>query len=168
MITLEQAILFSPSEHHDYPDVFLIDCGLNLGTVTGYNIIPKRRKGKRRATLKLKTWRGISGGAVHYYGKIIIDGVQYVKGTTEYYNTDINVGLLDYEYVLELKRFITDNDISNHPNKWATYYKGELTNCFDSINDLKVLANDIFKLRFDGDWDFYIEDFYSNQKVFEL
>lgn len=167
MINLEQAILFTPNENHEYPAIFTDDCGLNLENKTGYDIRLNRRKGKRRATLKLRTWRGISGGAVHYYGKIIIDGVQFISGKSEIYS-DINEGLLDYEYSLELKRYITDEDISNHPNKWGTYRKGELTNCFDTINDLKLLANDIFKLRFVGDWDFYVEDFYGKQKLFEF
>lgn len=46
--------------------------------------------------------------------------------------------------------------------RWGDYYnEGDLTNCFNTIEEIIALAKEVFRLRFIGDWEFYVESPYS-------
>lgn len=67
-----------------------------------------------------------------------------------------------YTYKLELKRPLSKEEISEDPERWGDYYnEGDLTNCFNTIEDIIALAKEVFRLRFIGDWEFYVESPYN-------
>lgn len=79
-MTLEQIVKQSQGEQYVYPDVFTDKCGLDI-ILSNDKLHAVRSWGytkgnpKRRATLEITTFRGISSNAVHYYGRIKIQGV---------------------------------------------------------------------------------------------
>lgn len=168
-MNLEQVIKQSQSEKCDYPDVFTDNCGLDI-------ILPDDKlhavrswgytKGnpKRRATLEITTFRGISFNANHYYGKIKVQGVNMEcdgePGRSKMV-FDNNIPLAHYTYEIELKRPLTKEEIAEDPERWGDYYnEGDLTNCFETIEDVIALAKEVFRLRFTGDWEFCVESPY--------
>ncbi len=169
-MTLEQIIKQSQSEKYVYPDVFSDNCGLDI-------ILPEdklhavkswgytKSNSKRRATLDITTYRGVSFNAIHYYGKIEIQGVNMECDGAPGHSRmvfDDNIPLAHYIYHLELTRPISQKEIDEDPERWGDYYnEGDLTNCFETIEDVVALAKEVFRLRFAGDWEFYVESPYS-------
>jgi hypothetical protein len=165
-MNLEQAIKQSDNPRYDYPDIFKDDCGLDiviadkkLHAVKSWTYRNANRK--RRATLNITSFVGVSFNAIHYYGRIEIDGVEMEYneklGITTSANED-QYPLGAYKYRLELTRPLTKKELNDDPERWGDYYyEGDLTNCFETIENLISLAKEVFKLRFTGDWDFYVE-----------
>jgi hypothetical protein len=167
---LEQVIKQSQGERYVYPDIFPDNCGLDivlpndkLHAVRSWGY--RKNNPKRRATLQISTFRGISFNAIHYYGKINIQGVNMeVDGEPGRSRMvfDDNIPLAHYTYELELKRPLSKEEISEDPERWGDYYnEGDLTNCFNTIEDIIALAKEVFRLRFIGDWEFYVESPYN-------
>jgi len=180
-LTKEEIIKLSPSKYDEYkyPDVFKDSDGLD--------IVDKEKKLhavktwgrefknlKRSATLKILTWAGICSDAEHVYGKIVIQGVEMEydgkPGCTTYINS--SNPLCDYKYELELKRYVTQEDknkdlFARHEAEinWDNYSVGDLTNRFNTIKDLRDLAIEVFKFRFEGDWEFFIEFNGKTEKI---
>lgn len=51
------------------------------------------------------------------------------------------------------------------PERWGDYYnEGDLTNCFKTIEDVIELAKQVFRLRFTGEWEFYVESPYNKYR----
>lgn len=166
MKTLEQIIKQSSSDRYEYPDIFSDTCGLDI-------VLPEKKlhavkswghhKGnmKRRATLEVTTFKGVSFNAVHYYGKISIQGVDMEYNNKPGHSTmifDKNLPLAHYDYELILRRPLTQAEIDNDPQRWGDYYHdGDLTNCFESIEDVLELAKEVFKMRFSGEWEFFVD-----------
>lgn len=72
-----------------------------------------------------------------------------------------NIPLAHYLYHLELTRPLTKEEIDEDPDRWKYYHEGDLTTCFETIEDVVALAKEVFKLRFTGEWEFYVESPYS-------
>lgn len=71
----------------------------------------------------------------------------------------------DYSYELVLKRPLTKEEIDKDPERWGDYYnEGDLTNCFKTIEDVIELAKQVFRLRFTGEWEFYVESPYNKYR----
>lgn len=165
-MTLEQIVKQSQGERCVYPDIFLDNCGLdivlpekNLHAVRSWGYT--KGNSKRRATLEITTFRGISFNAIHYYGKVKIQGVNMEYDEQPGHSTmifDNNIPLAHYTYDFELKRPLTKDEIDEDPDRWGDYYhEGDLTNCFETIEDVVALAKEVFKLRFTGEWEFHVE-----------
>lgn len=78
---------------------------------------------------------------------------------------DKNIPLAHYIYELVLKRPLTKEEIDKDPERWGDYYnEGDLTNCFKTIEDVIELAKQVFRLRFTGEWEFYVESPYGINK----
>lgn len=169
-MTLEQVIKQSQSEKCVYPDIFLDNCGLDI-------VLPEDKlhavrswgytKGnsKRRATLEITSYRGISFNAIHYYGKIKVQGVNMEYDGQPGHGTmifDNNIPLAHYNYELVLTRPLTKEEMDEDPERWGDYYnEGDFTNGFETIEDVVALAKEVFKLRFTGEWEFHVESPYS-------
>lgn len=169
-MTLEQIVKQSQGEQYVYPDVFTDKCGLDI-ILSNDKLHAVRSWGytkgnpKRRATLEITTFRGISYNAVHYYGRIRIQGVNMECDGEPGHGKmifDKNIPLAHYIYELVLKRPLTKEEIDKDPERWGNYYEeGDLTNCFKTIEDVIELAKQVFRLRFTGEWDFYVESPYN-------
>jgi hypothetical protein len=159
-LTLEEAILLSPSDDRDeiYPDVFNDDCGLSEKSPEGYTT-SKNWKTKRKVVLDIDSWKGISIGAIHYYGKFIIDGVQSISSEGHsFWSSGYHKNLMNSRYYLKIHRRLTKEELEKDPDRWRWYDEGDLVTGFESITELKKLAIEIFKLRFSGkNWKLYYQ-----------
>ena len=172
-MTLEQIVKQSQGEQYVYPDVFTDKCGLDI-ILSNDKLHAVRSWGytkgnpKRRATLEITTFRGISSNAVHHYGKIKIQGVNMECDGKPGHSKmifDDNIPLAHYTYELVLKRPLTKEEIDKDPERWGDYYdEGDLTNCFETIEDVIELAKQVFRLRFTGEWEFYVESLYNKYR----
>ena len=172
-MTLEQIVKQSQGEQYVYPDVFTDKCGLDI-ILSNDKLHAVRSWGytkgnpKRRATLEITTFRGISFNAVHHYGKIKIQGVNMECDGEPGHSKmifDNNIPLAHYTYELVLKRPLTKEEIDKDPERWGDYYdEGDLTNCFETIEDVIGLAKQVFRLRFTGEWEFYVESPYNKYR----
>lgn len=147
-----------------YPDVFTETTGLDI-------VLPEKklhavptwgttRNPKRSARLKISTWVGMDMSAEHYYGKIEIMGVRMEYDDKPGVSTSVSrekYPLAQYSYTLTLLRPLTQKEIDANPDRWRCYEAGALTECFESEAEIVELAKEVFKARFTGDWDFYIE-----------
>jgi len=168
----KELLELSPGERYEYPEVLNDDAGLGIvDDEQGTHSIPSwgRRKDnlKRRVTLKISSFIGISCEAEHYYGKLEVQGVDMAYNDRPDWSTfgdeDKNP-LLGYTYRIELKRKVTQEDKDKDKTarceaerKWDGYKVGHLTDRFNSEEDLINFATEVFNARFKGDWEFKIE-----------
>lgn len=163
---LNKIVKLSEGESCNYPDIFRDNCGLDLRFPEKklHAVAPwiiKTNPTNRKAVLEISTFQGISFGAKHYYGKIVIDGVVFVRDGEKGFTTifDSANPLAKSYYHLILRRPITAREIKEEPERWGNYYEeGDLTNCFNTKEELISHAKQVFKLRFSGVWDFFIDD----------
>lgn len=138
-----------------YPLVITKDLGLDV-------IVPDRPDLKPVATscsevtLCITSFRGISIGAVHFYGTLEYSGPSLSDGKSFYggyisdgwskMSRDITslFGLLR----IEITRPVTSSDLSNDPIRWEGYEVGDSTNSFDTKESILAVATQIVKLRF--------------------
>lgn len=173
-MNLQEAVSRSRDEfgRYEYPNIIDSSSGLfevaELGVV-GIPSWDRLQKGKKRKiVLEVRTWRGISGNAIHYYGKFVIDGVYTAelgnieKSKSITIEQDEQYPLLRYSYDLKITRPLTKFEIDTQPDRWYCYDEGDLINGYETLADLIADAKEIFKLRFTGEWNFYIQ--YPNGK----
>lgn len=84
--------------------------------------------------LDIDNWTGISIGAIHWYGKIVIDGTgnDYIS--------------------IELKRVLSmkEAQLLNKTDKHCSYREGELTHKFDTEQEVLDFALHYFKSNYKG------------------
>lgn len=157
---------------YEYPDIIDSSAGLfevaELGVV-GIPSWDRLGKGKtRKAILEIRTFCGISSDAIHCYGKLVVDGVYTAtigdldkpKGITD--GEELNYPLLNYSYQFKITRPLTRFEIDTQPKRWYCAEEGDLVEGYETMAALIADAKEIFKLRFTGIWDFYVQ--YPNGK----
>lgn len=122
------------------------------------------KKSKTRAVkLEITSFRGISWGAIHYYGKLIADGIEFQlldKPNTTISNWEaekINP-LHQWNYKFDLKRPVTQQEIDKDSDRWDYYAPGDFTTSFDTKEEIIALAKECFKMRFSGEWELWVND----------
>jgi hypothetical protein len=120
-----------------------------------------RKNTKRKVTLNITSYRGISGDAIHYYGKLTFEGadVEFEGTDGKTWNTfadgDFPIGWVNW--TIELNRMITQSDKTLHAKRFEDYDVDEPTYRFDTPEDVIQKAKQVFRKRFIGDWDFKIK-----------
>lgn len=163
----------SEPERYALPDIFQDTCGLDIKCPEeGLHAVPtlgyQRNNKKRRATVVISSFRGISPGAIHYYGEIIIQGVHMEyddkPGTmTACGKWEDLLPLSRYQYKLTLTRPITqeeidiDEELGRELSRFPYQKAGDLTQCWETEQDIVDFAKEVFKVRFIGNWEFYVE-----------
>lgn len=78
------------------------------------------------AIINITTFKGVSFGAVHYYGTIrIMDGL----------------------HDIELFRPITQDEIDNNPDRWYPFKNGEPTRCFNTWKEIILAGGEELKAK---------------------
>lgn len=178
-MNLQEAVLRCQSEHFDYPEIIDVKSGLCDFPELNVKGIPswdRRNNGeKRKAILEITTYRGISSNAIHFYGKIVADGVYQAtldniqKPRNLTHEQEVKYPLFNYHYDFKIKRPITKAEIEKDINRWSIYYdEGDLIEGYENISELINDAKEIFSLRFTGDWDFLVQYPRGNKEKLEL
>ena len=183
-MTLEEILKRSESENYrdKYPDIFQDDCGLDIEWEPGnLRAVPswgyRQSNTTRRATVKISSFRGISIGAIHYYATIDIQGVNMVfknNPLCSCMNSECvqQHPLSAYIYRLRLLRAITEEEILEDQElglELSRFYRqkaGDLTQSWISQEEIIEFAKEVFRQRFHGNWEFYVE--YVNGKLEKL
>lgn len=178
---LKEIVNRSQSNRHHYPDIFQDDCGLDIKIQDrgGLHAIPSWGRTKnnqiRCATLEISTFRGISGGAIHYYGNIYVQGVNMEYDTNPGTTTmcgdwEDKYPLSKYRYQLTLTRPITqeeidlDKELGEYLARFPYQDVGDQTICWESIEQIIEFAKEVFKARFSGKWEFYVTYTWKSDK----
>ncbi len=173
---LQEIVKRSQSEQCDYPDIFTDDCGLDLTGYDGqYKAMPswghRKTNTLRRITLEITTFRGVSCNAIHFYGKLIVQGVEMMRDPNAK-DYDIHKAsewkkenpLSAYQYWLKLTRPVTQAELDADKNarypadvrfEWAEV--GDLTERWNSTDEMIDFATQVVKARFKGKWAFYVK-----------
>lgn len=178
---LQEIVNRSISEKYIYPDVFTDDCGLDsvipgesLHAIPSWGWRPSNMI--RRVTLRISTFRGISCNAIHYYGALDIQGVYMeVDGEPGHsmssYVWERDFPLSSDSYTLKLMRPVTKEDKETDKKarceadvRFNYQEVGDLTERFNSIDELIEFAKVVFKNRFIGKWELYVESPFDKYK----
>jgi len=87
-------------------------------------------------TLEIGTWRGMSIGAVHYYGKLV------------FYDSDLNIIDVDIHRILDEEsafRLTKQTNRSRNPDHWIDFSAEDSTKCFDSKGEIREIAKKIWR-----------------------
>lgn len=131
-----------------------------------HNFYISGKKSKKRVVkLEITSFRGISWNAIHYYGKLKADGIEFQcldKPNTTISNWDAEKKnpLYQWTYDFDLMRPVTQKEINENPDRWEGYYveDNSFTPSFETKEEIISLAIECFKLRFSGDWELWVED----------
>jgi len=164
----------------NYPDIFTDDCGLGYeaeternGVIRKLRAVPtwgyRKQNEKRRVTLKISTYRGQCADAIHYYVEMYIQGVN-MEFVDEPGHSTMSGGwekdnpLSSYSYSLTLTRAVTQADKDEdekafcEAEKHYEYYRvGQQIPKFNTLKDVHELAMEVFKARFSGNWELWID-----------
>ncbi|MDE7377517.1 MAG: hypothetical protein K2N13_00965 [Paraprevotella sp.] len=123
-----------------------------------------QKKSKTRCVkLEISSFRGISWGAMHYYGNLLADGIDFQsldnpKITTSNWEAAKKNPLYQWKYKFELRRPLTLKEMDRDPDRWAGYMPDSFTSSFDTKEEIIALAKECFKMRFKGEWELWVED----------
>lgn len=111
------------------------------------------KDGKRIVNIEIRSFRGLCGGATHYYATLYIN-VSNVCGNSSVsgYLGGIEIPN-EYETIEgEFVRPLTQKEIDEQPDRWYWYQAGDLVNAFESLEELEGLIKN-FKKKFSSkDW----------------
>lgn len=85
----------------------------------------------KRMTLIIDSWRGVSIGAIHYYGKLSFSDADGNYQRIELRRT------LDTDAAFKLTK---QKNHSKNPDYWIDFSTGDTTECFDTEKELRDLA----------------------------
>lgn len=156
---LKQAVQLCTHDYREYPDIFDTNIGLNIVDPIKKLHAVKTWEDKRTVSFEITSWIGISWNAIHYYGKLIVEGVamEYDDEPDCYtYTDEKKYPLASSKYELKINRLLTKEEFDKEPDRWSGFVVGDLVNAYESVGDLIDHAKEIIKLRFVGDWNYEI------------
>ena len=165
-------------EEEPYPDVFTEDYGLDLHFEDEPEWFAKK-KDPCEIELHITSYRGISCGAVHFYGKIHIhhlDVVTIENGKEVYHGgyygkhrdslSKEMKAAYDSDYTIEVVRVVTEQMIEEDEDRWKEYIPGlTTTDAFDTVSEVEKTAKRIIKARVP--W-FNIKDLKVNHDYYDV
>lgn len=107
----------------------------------------------REVEFKQSTWRGISTGAIHYYGKLEWWGVRYTRdGDNNTDSSSTGFPLAGQSMHIDLKRPLTQHEKDTQPDRWVGWRVGSMVNNFNTRKELKEHAEKAFEKYFGEGW----------------
>lgn len=108
---------------------------------------------KRQAEIEICSFQGFCCDAVHYYAKlyIFVDNVcgdSVVSGYLEGIEIPNEYQTIKAEFVKPL----TQKEIDEYPNRWEYYQVGDLTNAFESLQEIESLIENLKKKFSSKEW----------------
>lgn len=156
--------------NHEFDSISVIDdkAGLDFKdektrAIPGGSFIYEKKSKTRCVKLEITSFRGVSWNAIHYYGKLIADGIDFQcldnpNVSTSNWDAKKKSPFCQWRYTFELRRPITQEEIDADPDRWEYYAPGSFTNGFDTKEEIIKLAKECFKMRFSGEWELWVED----------
>lgn len=164
-----EKIRYHTDDEEDYPVYFPEDYGLGL-TFRDNKGVEYKTVGKIPQTLQfdVSSFRGLSIGAIHYYGSIRLyepelifideDGKptkHSISGSFSKYKPIQARGL-----TIKINRFITSEELEDE-NRWRGYHENSLVDGFETEEELWKYGISLIKKRFKGNWMIDVDGFYD-------
>lgn len=128
--------------------------------IVGKEYYTAKEERPREVKLEITTFRGICGGAEHYYGTLKVRGAHIKKegekGCFGGYLGEDTPLFNDIDIVIELYRYVTDAEQKNDPHR---YKDMKTSNGWYAKAPIIEFAKEVFKARFNGDWKLVIKDY---------
>jgi hypothetical protein len=109
---------------------------------------------KRLMNIEIRSFRGLCGGAIHYYAKLYIY-INNVCGNSSVGGYLGGIEIPDeYETIKgEFVRPLTQKEIDEHPGRWGKWSQvGDLVNAFESLEELEDLIKNFKKKLSSKEW----------------
>ena len=167
--TKEQLETELPREDIDYIEqgiVIPVNFGVGIELLhKGERLIYRRGgstyRSKPTVTLEITSWRGISCGALHYYGKLKIgfpEAVYISNKEKQNYTTSTYIPMFkrnDIELTQELEQW----EIDKYPENYKNYYHaGQRHRGFYTKKQVMEYAELVFEQIFEKGWEYRVDD----------
>ena len=107
----------------------------------------------RRVVLDVTTWRGITEGALHYYGELKIPSLKAINTSGKKVYLDQNAPDEAKGLKIQLTRPLRKRDLLiDRGERFKGAKIGEKIKNFDTIREVEAAAVKIFKKHFIGNW----------------
>lgn len=108
---------------------------------------------KRLMNIEIRSFRGLCGGAIHYYATLCID-VNNVcdNSSVSGYLGEIEIPN-EYQTIKgEFVRPLTQKEKDKQPDRWYWYQVGDLVNAFESLQEIESLIKNLKKKFSSKEW----------------
>lgn len=167
--TKEQLSTELPKEDIDYIEQGLkipLNFGLGVEVIhKGDRLLYKRGgnsyRGKPTVTLEISTWRGVSCGAIHYYGnlRISLPDAHYVGNPEKEKWTTSTYIPMYHRNDIELTQELEQWEIDKYPENYKDYYyAGQRHKGFYTVKQVKEYAELVFEQIFEKGWNYRVEE----------
>lgn len=128
--------------------------------IVGKEYYTEKGERPREVKLEITSFRGMAWEAVHYYGTLKAYRPDVRKNGTAscffgYLGEDTPL-FKDLDIVIELCRYVTDNERKSDPHRYNEDMK--VTNGWYKKTPIIEFAKEVFKSRFKGDWKLVVKD----------
>lgn len=112
------------------------------------------KDGKRIVNIEIRSFRGLCGGAIHYYATLYIN----VDNVCDNSSVSGYLGGIEipneYQTIKgEFVRPLTQKEIDEQPRRWDfPYQAGDLVNAFESLQEIESLIKNLKKKFSSKDW----------------
>lgn len=179
-ITPENIKEYMRNYSHDFPLTIDDKAGLDYQddetkAIPHNSHIPGKKTKSRIVKLEITSFIGVSWNAIHYYGKLIADGIEFKCLTDNYTTSNWEAAeknpLYQWTYEFELMRPVTQEEIDADPDRWEGYYveNNSFTPSFEGKEEIIALGIECFKQRFSGEWELWVDDLTTcRQSIYQI
>ena len=151
-----------PKEDYEY-----LEQNIKIPSNIGLGIIAKRDddfftskfNGKPTVELEITTWRGISAGAMHYYGKLKFDLPQMKYDSKSWVTSCWDIPMF-HNHVIELTQVLEEWEKEKYPDAYEYFEVGDNQRGFYSVDAIERRGKEIFEKVFEKGWKLKIDRAY--------
>ena len=157
------------SKDIEFIEIFPSDCGIDLTYSVDGQDYKTIYEGEfpRKVTLDITSWRGMTAGAVHFYGELVISSLKSMNldtGKVSYLQSAAPESAKGLK--IQLTRAITKRDlIMDRGQRFKGAKLGERVKNFDTKDQVKAAAISFFKQHFTDGWTLVLQSPVSNMSV---
>lgn len=159
--------LNTPLPREDYEFIekgIVIPVNYGMGIEVEYNgekYIFKRGgsgwRSKPTVSLEISTWRGVSFGAMHYYGKLNLRLPEMTEVGRDGWTCSTYIPMFGNDDI-KLTQVLEQWEIDKYPDNYEYNRAGERHDGFYTMKQLKDYAEEVFQKIFEKGWNFRIEE----------
>ena len=149
---------------YDYQIRYVIPVTIGVGfeyVKDGHRHISVAPAKPREVVLDITSYRGVSPGAVHYYGKLQYWGAHFVRDDCPDmmygWSGGDDMPIQCQSFKVELTRALTEKDFRDTYNRFDGYKVGDRQYTFNTVAEIKRRAKREFKRIFGPGWK-YVDD----------
>lgn len=164
--TKEQLSTELPEQDVDYIEQGIkipVNYGMGIEVIhDGKHYIFKRggNWGKAVVTLDITTWRGISCGALHYYGKLEIRMPEMTQiDAPSTLSSNFFIPMFE-NHTIELTQVLEQWEIDKYPENYQYNHAGDIHRGFYSPDGLRRRGKEVFEQIFGEGWEFKVDEHY--------